>query len=387
MQLDGNWLQTKAVQAVFHLLEEGGHQAYAVGGSVRNALWGEPVSDIDVSTDARPDRVAELARKAQIKFVPTGVEHGTLTLVVDGVAIEVTTFRRDVETDGRRAVVAFADHIEEDAHRRDFTVNAIYADRTGRILDPLNGLEDIAARRIRFIDDPELRIREDALRILRFFRFQAWYADPALGIEPEGLAACAQNGELLDQLSAERVTVEIKKLLSAFDPAPAIATMDHAGLLQRVLPGATAGLLAPLIDLETGRPASWPRRLAVLGGLNVSGRLRLSKKETASLEAISAAAENGIDPKRNGYLFGADAAIDAALVCAASTGTSPPQELQELARAGAAQEFPVKPNMLIPPLSAGPELGRVLKSLEEAWIASDFTASREDLLAGVAISD
>jgi len=379
MKVKGDWLEKDAVQRVFQLLLNGGHQAFAVGGSVRNALLGVEVNDVDISTNAMPDRVVELADAAGVKSVPTGFDHGTITLVVDGTAIEVTTFRKDVETDGRRAVVAFADTIEIDARRRDFTINAIYADRDGEIHDPLGGVSDIKPTRIRFIDDPDLRIKEDALRILRFFRFHAWYAGEGAGIDPDGFAACASHADLIDTLSAERVGAEMKKLLAAPDPAPAIAAMEHSGILFRVLPGATAGLLAPLVHLEGGFGASWDRRLACLGGVSVAQNLRLSKQELKRLQQITEAIETGLDVERNGYLYGVECAVDAALVLSASAGSALPENLVDRANSGAVQVFPIKANMFIPPLKAGPQIGRTLKTLEEEWIASGFSLSESDL--------
>ncbi|MEO0704030.1 MAG: CCA tRNA nucleotidyltransferase, partial [Pseudomonadota bacterium] len=164
-------------QTVCRTLEDAGHMAYFVGGCVRNAVMGVAASDVDIATDATPDDVMRIADAAGLRAVPTGIDHGTVTLVIDGTPFEVTTFRRDVATDGRRAVVAFSGDMEEDARRRDFTMNALYADRHGWLHDPVVGLADAQARRVRFIDDPVQRIREDYLRILRFFRFSAWYAD------------------------------------------------------------------------------------------------------------------------------------------------------------------------------------------------------------------
>ena len=192
MILDTDWLHHPGTQALCSALEVEGFHALFVGGCVRNGLLGLPSDDIDISTDARPDRVMQIARGAGFKSVPTGIDHGTVTIIADGLPHEVTTFRRDVETDGRRAVIAFADRVEEDAMRRDFTMNALYADAKGRVIDPLGtGVADLQARRLRFIGDPHDRIREDYLRILRFFRFHAHYGDPAGGLDADGLAACA----------------------------------------------------------------------------------------------------------------------------------------------------------------------------------------------------
>ena len=190
MKVTGDWLKGP-VQSVFAAVEAGGHRIFAVGGCVRNALLHEPISDVDLATDAHPDRVVDLCEAAGLKVVPTGIDHGTVTVIAEGQGFEVTTFRKDVETDGRRAVVAFSTDLKTDAERRDFTINALYADRDGVLHDPLGGLADVPVRRVRFINNAHDRIREDALRILRFFRFYATYGDPGEGLDPDGLSACA----------------------------------------------------------------------------------------------------------------------------------------------------------------------------------------------------
>ena len=242
MQISGDWLTNPATQAVCAALTGAGAQALFVGGCVRNALLGLPVADIDIATDAPPDRVITLCNAAGLRVVPTGIEHGTVTVLSGDIAHEVTTFRRDVTTDGRRATVAFATDITTDAARRDFTMNALYARPNGTVVDPLGGLPDLLARRVIFVGDATARIREDYLRILRFFRFHAWYADPNAGIDAEGLAACAALADGLRQLSRERVSAEMIKLLGAPDPAPAVAAMAQAGILARILPGAMASV-------------------------------------------------------------------------------------------------------------------------------------------------
>ena len=266
-RIDAPWLAAPATQAVCAALTGAGHQALLVGGCVRNALLGRPVADIDLATDARPEAVIDLARRAGLKPVPTGVEHGTVTVVAEGRPFEVTTFRRDVATDGRRATVAFSTDLAEDAARRDFTMNALYCRPDGALVDPLGGLADLRAGRVRFVGDPAARIAEDYLRILRFFRIHAWYGDPAGGLDPEGLAACAALQEGLARLSRERVGAEMTKLLAAADPAPAVAAMAAAGILGRVLPGADARALAPLVHAEAAAGAAprWQRRAAALG--------------------------------------------------------------------------------------------------------------------------
>nr|WP_274705670.1 CCA tRNA nucleotidyltransferase [Salipiger pentaromativorans] len=363
------------------MLEAAGHVAYVVGGCVRNALMGVPVADVDIATDARPERVVALAEAAGLKPVPTGIDHGTVTVVAEGIGHEVTTFRADVETDGRRAVVRYSDDIAEDAMRRDFTMNALYADARGLVLDPLGGLPDLEARRVRFIRDAGERIREDYLRILRFFRFSAWYGDPEMGVDPEALAGIAANLDGLASLSAERVGQELARLLSAPDPAPSIAVMEQVGVLARVLPGASARSLAPLVAIEEalGLAPDPMRRLAVLGVFD--GRaLRFSKARQRQLEAYQSLISHLAGPAETAYRHGAAMAWDIAALRAASLEQPvPPDTADEIAK-GTAAVFPVRPRDLMPGLQ-GAALGDALRALEARWIASGFTLSRADLLA------
>ena len=378
MRITGHWLEREETQAVLACLTAGGWRALLVGGCVRNALLQQPVADVDIATDARPETVTELAEKAGFHVVPTGIDHGTVTVVSGGIPHEVTTFRRDVETDGRRAVVAFSDRIAEDAVRRDFTVNALYAQADGQVIDPLGGLPDLQARRLRFVGDAETRIREDYLRILRFFRFHAWYGDPQEGLDPEGLAACAALSDGLETISRERIGAEMRKLLAAPDPAPAVAAMQQAGVLLRILPGADSRALAPLVHLEGGLPPRWQRRLAVLGGQDRGLRLRLSNPEKRQMAALEQALSSLDSPAVLGWRMGAVGAADAVLARAALTGAPPEGWQAEVAR-GAAAEFPVKAADL--PALSGATLGRRLKALEGQWCASGLRLTRDQLLA------
>lgn len=342
MRVTGEWFFADHTQSVCGMLTAAGHRALFVGGCVRNALLGAPVTDIDIATDARPDRVMELAEAAGLKAVATGFDHGTVTVIAGHLPHEVTTFRRDVETFGRHAVVAFAETADEDAHRRDFTMNALYATPAGEVIDPLGGLPDLVARRVRFIDDADARIREDYLRILRFFRFHAWYGDPGGGLDPDGLAACAANADGLAHLSRERVGAEIKKLLSAPDPGQSVGAMAQSGVLAHSLPGAAPDLLAPLVDLERswGLAADPIRRLAALGGECHAERLRLSKAEGRKLARLHDAMGRPDGPAALGYRLGLTDARDAVLLRAAALSTPPPPgALDDIAR-GAAAEFP-----------------------------------------------
>ncbi len=382
MTLTGDWIDAGETQDVCRMLEAAGHRALMVGGCVRNALLGVAVNDIDISTDARPETVVALAEAAGMKAVPTGIEHGTVTVVCRGVPFEVTTFRKDVETDGRRAVVAFSDDVESDARRRDFTVNALYATRKGAMIDPLGGLPDIEARRIRFIDDAETRIREDYLRILRFFRFHAAYGDPDEGLDPDGLAACAALADGIDGLSKERIGAEMGKLLAAHDPAPSVAAMRQAGVLAHVLAGADDRALAPLVHLEERHQVSPEavRRLAVLGGENPIEALRLSRKNARRLEVLRDEAAGTKTPEALGYFHGSQTARDIVLFRAALFEMPVPRDAFAAAELGANAVFPVSAQDLMPTLQ-GPALGKALKTLEDAWIASGFTLDRQALLA------
>ncbi|AHD02605.1 CCA tRNA nucleotidyltransferase [Leisingera methylohalidivorans] len=379
MRIDQPWLKDPATQAVCKAVMGDGAQVLFVGGCVRNALLGEAVSDMDIATDALPGQVVALAGRAGIKAVPTGIDHGTVTLIKNGIPHEITTFRKDVATDGRRAVVAYSTEITEDARRRDFTMNAIYARPDGEIVDPLGGMADLQKRRIRFIGTAENRIREDYLRSLRYFRFHAWYGDHTLGFDPNALAAIAANLEGLATLSKERVGAEIMKLLAAPDPAPAVAAMRQAGVLAQILPGSDDRALAPLIHLEANRPASALRRLGALGGHGLKDALRLSKAQASHLETVREAAAGAAGAGELGYRIGAEQALDAMLLRTAMLEQPVSPTLETDIALGAGMVFPVKARDLLPDLK-GPALGSALKKMETEWVASGFSLSREQLL-------
>lgn len=380
MKITGDWIGEGTLQRVLGCLTDAGHQALLVGGCVRDGLLGVPVGDLDISTDALPETVRDLALAQGFKVVPTGIAHGTVTVVAEGRPHEITTFRRDVETDGRRAVVAYSDRIEEDAIRRDFTMNALYADAAGRVIDPLGGLPDLMARRVRFVGRPEDRIREDYLRILRFFRFYATHGDPDAGLDPEGLAACAALSAGIDTLSRERVGHEMRKLLAAADPAPAVAAMQAAGILAHVLPGADSRALAPLVHLEAGCTSDAIRRLAAIGGEDPPDALRLSRDEARRLDLLKEGTASTAGAGELAYRHGLSVACDVFLLRAAVMGMSVPPGWRAEAERGAAAQFPLRAADLSDRFQ-GPALGARLKELETRWIASDFELSREQLLA------
>ncbi|MFK7751977.1 MAG: CCA tRNA nucleotidyltransferase [Sedimentitalea sp.] len=378
-QITAPWLTDATSQKVCRALTCDGNDVLFVGGCVRNALLGASVSDLDLATNARPEITMKLAQSAGLAAIPTGIAHGTITVVADNRPFEVTTFRKDVSTDGRRAVVAFSDDICEDAQRRDFTMNALYARPDGNVIDPLNGLTDLFARRVRFIGQAEQRIREDYLRSLRYFRFHAWYGDTEAGFDPEALASIAQELEGIATLSRERVGAELCKLLAAPDPAPAIATMQHCGLLHQILPGSDSAALTRLIHIETQahQPARPMVRLAALGGL--VDTLRLGKSTMRDLETTRKAALSVQGAPELGHRLGASMALDALALRSALMEAPWDSAWATQVSTGASAVFPVTGVDLMPAFS-GAALGAQLKWLKSQWIASGFRLTKSALL-------
>ena len=398
-----DWMAAPATRAVIGALQAhgGAEAARFVGGCVRNAILERPIDDIDIATPLRPEAVMQALKAAGLKFVPTGVEHGTVTAIAQGKPFEVTTLRRDVETDGRRAVVAFTTDWAEDAQRRDFRMNALYMDAEGRLYDPVGcGVEDALAGRVVFVGDPETRIREDYLRILRFFRFRAWYGRGP--IDEAGLEACAVLKSGLNQLSAERVSKELLKLLAADDPREAVDLMARTGVLEAVLPGPkTPDRLARLVgiqreilgagDAELRLAALLPSDPAV--ALKEAARLRLSK---AQRERLAAAAEPEpaltLDlrpPAVRGLLYrlGVRAFCDRVLLAWAARpdpGSESEAWLALLTQADgwSAPRFPLSgQDAAAAGLAPGPAMGRALRDAEAYWVEHDFQPTRADLLS------
>lgn len=375
-----DFLADTAAQALCTALEDAGHRAYFVGGCVRNAVMAVPISDIDIATDAVPDQVVDLSGKAGFRAIPTGIDHGTITVVIDGQPFEVTTFRRDVATDGRRAVIAFSTNLAEDARRRDFTMNALYADRHGRITDPMHGLEDARAGRVRFIEDAGQRIREDYLRTLRFFRFSAQYASGDAAWDANALAGIAANLDGLETLSAERVGSEMLKLLAAPDPGPALSVMQQTGVLGCILPGADPTYVGPLIHLEqmVDAPIDPIARLAALGGQDVENRLRLSRRDQRHLDSIRDLSTAVGSPKILGQIGGVDVGRAAFLLRSAYANVPATAAQLEDISTGASAIFPINAKDL--PHLKGPTLGAELKALKQVWLDSGLSKTKDDLL-------
>jgi len=377
-----DWLTADATRAVMAALAAAGGTDCArfVGGCVRNAVLGAPIDDVDIATVLTPEAVVKALKAAGLKSVPTGMEHGTVTAISERQPFEITTLRRDVSTDGRRATVAFTDDWAEDAARRDFRLNALYADADGLILDPTGaGYEDALAGRIVFVGEPEQRIREDYLRILRFYRFFAWYGRGAPDVA--AVEACAALAEGVEQLSAERVSKELLKLLAAPDPRAAVRLMDQAGVLGRVAPQpesltlfeAMVGISAdPVLRLSALLPdeAEAVRAAALKLRLSNAQRDRLveavaeridpAMSEAETRAAIWRAGRQAVEDRLyRAWASGADAGVVQRLLALATAWTPPklPVGGKDLARLG---------------LQPGPETGRLLKAFEDGWIADDF---------------
>ncbi len=380
MRIAQDWLTSETTQHVCDVLTKQGAQVFLVGGCVRNALIGAPVSDIDIATDATPTDVISLAKQAGVKAIPTGIDHGTITLVHKGTPFEVTTFRKDVATDGRRAVVAFATDIADDAARRDFTMNALYARPDGQIVDPLGGYADLEARRFRFIGDADARIKEDYLRVLRYFRFHAWYGDQDAGFDQDALAAIAQNLDGLVKISRERMGAEFLKLLAAKDPVRSVAAMRQVGVLHRILSGSDDRSLGPLVHMDANFTPDTCLRLAALGGENPREDLRLSKAIAARCDTFRKQAIGTMSAAEMGYRYDADIARGSMFLRTALLELPVPETMECDISEGVAARFPISARDLMTDLS-GAALGKRLKDLEDLWIKSGFSLSREALLA------
>jgi poly(A) polymerase len=371
-----------AVRRLLAALGGGGIEARFVGGCVRNWLIGQAIDDIDIAVDKPPETVIRALEAAEVKVVPTGLSHGTVTAIVEGRPFEITTLRRDVETDGRRAVVAFTDDWRADASRRDFTFNALYADPDGTLYDYFDGRADLAAGRVRFIGDPDQRIAEDRLRVLRFFRFYAWYGRPP--IDPAGFDASRRNAASVRSLSGERVRKELLRLLRAPASADALEAMAEVGALDHWLPEyAGTALLRALIAREEKADAL--RRLAAILAPNadagvVGRRLKLSTQETLRLQVMLEPMGEERDLRVLLYRLGPTLFVDRVLLLGELLGDW--RAALELARTWTPPALPVGgADALKLGLRPGPRVGELLEAVERWWIEGGFAADRAACLA------
>ena len=391
---DALWLNEPGLRRVFAAIASAGGEARVAGGAVRNALLGEAVADIDVATTLLPDQIMKAGKKAGLGVHPTGIDHGTVTLTCDGIPYEVTALRVDAETFGRKARVAFTSDWEKDARRRDFTVNALYCDADGKIFDFVEGYRDILRKRIKFIDDPQARIKEDYLRILRFFRFHARYGAGAP--DSPGLAACMKLKTGLDHLSAERIHQELFKLLVAPRVVPTLRVMATNDILRHVIPYKdqfsalarmtkidSANDLAPDALCRIVLIAAEPEKLKVL--------LKLSNDEDKRITGMAAA--TALSPKlweREQrvilYQTGVQGWLDSVRLAWARSGAKPDDTdwnlMMKLPERGPIPTLPVNGRHLMNlGVPAGPELGEMLRCIEDWWIAADFKPDKKELLA------
>ena len=396
-----SWLSDPRLAKVVAALERGGGEARIVGGAVRQALVGRPVHEVDVATTVTPDQTIALSEAAGLKAVPTGIDHGTITVIADGAPYEVTTLRRDVETDGRRAVVAYTTDWAEDAARRDFTMNALYAALDGTLFDPLGGYRDTVARHVRFIGDPHDRIREDYLRILRLFRFHAELGRGA--IDAPGLAAAAELRAGLATLSRERVRQELLRLLAARGAGAVVPAMVRAGIFDALaLSPVALDRFERLIAIERalGRTGDHLLRLAALlwnphdqaSPSNLGPLLRLSRAEAGRLKAACVDQEiaaGWTDRQARHLVFraGNAAAVDRTVLAWAGDRDAAPDDtrwraLCDVMSTWQSPELPLKGRDLrAAGMASGPDLGRLLEEVEDWWVENDFAPSHAELLA------
>jgi poly(A) polymerase len=396
--LEAPWLRSGPAARVLGLLNGNGEEARVIGGAVRNALLKIPVGDIDIATTALPEEVIRRAKAAGIKCVPTGIEYGTVTLVVDKHPFEVTTLREDTETFGRKARVAFGRDWVRDAERRDFTINGMSVDAQGVVHDHVGGLEDISAKRVRFIGEPDLRIKEDYLRILRFFRIHAAFG--AGEPDRDGYLACIRGRAGLATLSAERLRMEMVKLMVADGAAGAIAAMADSGLLLSILGGvAYTGPLTAMIAAERalGLKPDAARRLGALAvavtedARRLATRLRLTNAETKALDSMGhrwwrLAGMDEATARRRLYRLGEDRYRDRLMLAWARAGgdadSAAWRQLATLPERWRAPKFPLKAADFIGRgIAEGPDLGQVLRLAEDAWLAADFPRDEAELKA------
>ncbi len=406
---DQAWFQDPALGRVLALLNADGGEGRVVGGAVRNSLMGLAVADIDIATTLLPDAVTERAAAAGIKAVPTGIDHGTVTLVIDGRPFEVTTLRADVETDGRRAKVAFSTDWQTDAERRDLTINALYADASGEVIDLVGGLGDIEKRNIRFIGDAATRIAEDYLRILRFFRFFAWYGSGRP--DAEGLKASSAARSKLKTLSAERVWSELRKLLAADDPGRALLWMRQVAVLTEILPETEKwGIDAIPALVATEKALGWaPDPLLRLAAIvppdaarleALAARLKLSNAEAAYFKAWAKAAPVNDEISTAGferllYRNGTEGiVVRLKLALGVARGKAEGGSFDEMSRSARLSklldharlwnkpQFPLNgADVMAAGIPAGPKVGEILSTLENQWVEENFVSDRAALLA------
>ena len=376
------WLRNPSAQKLSKLYKSFGYQVLFVGGCVRNTILKMPVTDIDLATDAQPEEIIKIAKENNIRFVPTGLAHGTITLIIDNKNYQITTFRTDFDHDGRYAKVEFTESLLLDASRRDLTINALYCNHVGEVIDPLNGLDDIKKQKIKFIGNPNERIKEDNLRILRFFRFQAIYGNKNLEIDSIALEACHNHKSKLAALSKERITGELRKILSAPNPLEVIIKMNETGVLNELFQNVSIDSLEAYLKTEEKFKINinWLGRLLSLQVTQEEESLKLTRCEFKFLKQTKSAIENQIHVLEFSYYNGVENGKIYSILQNFRHNIILSKNLLNQINSLATKKFPITAKDLMPEIR-GKKLGEALRSLEDRWIKSNFTLSKKDLLA------
>ena len=376
------WLRNPSAQKLSKLYKSFGYQVLFVGGCVRNTILKMPVTDIDLATDAQPEEIIKIAKENNIRFVPTGLAHGTITLIIDNKNYQITTFRTDFDHDGRYAKVEFTESLLLDASRRDLTINALYCNHVGEVIDPLNGLDDIKKQKIKFIGNPNERIKEDNLRILRFFRFQAIYGNKNLEIDSIALEACHNHKSKLAALSKERITSELRKILSAPNPLEVIIKMNETGVLNELFQKVSIDSLEAYLKTEEKFKINinWLGRLLSLQVTQKEESLKLTRCEFKFLKQTKSAIENQIHVLEFSYYNGVENGKIYSILQNFRHNIILSKNLLNQINSLATKKFPITAKDLMPEIR-GKKLGEALRSLEDRWIKSNFTLSKKELLA------
>ncbi len=385
-EFDKVWNSDSTLKTLIHSLESSGGVAYLVGGCVRNTILGKPFTDIDIATDLLPEQVVKISKKEGYKVIQTGLSYGTVTIVNAGRKFEVTTFRSDIKTYGRKASVKFTADIKLDAMRRDFTMNSIYMNISGEIIDPLGSLDDLLEKKIKFIGNPSERIEEDNLRILRFFRFLAEFNKGRSDIDQDTMEALYKYKKEVKSLSRERIWMELKRILSVPEPQHIFSIMIEKGILDEVFPPIEIEGLSKVITAEKKYSVS-PSHLVRLFSLNKSiGKkwahyVSLTSNEAKILEFIKESLVHYKDLKTVAYKFGRVVAEGWLLNYDDGFSEMIPSKISEIIDNGCNTFFPVSGVDLLEEMEEGPELGRQMEWLEDLWIKSGFTMGKKELLS------
>jgi len=386
MQINSEWIKSKSLQNILKIFKKADHNAYLVGGCVRNSILNLPVNDIDISTDAKPEETLDLFKTGSFKATPTGFSHGTVTVVSEGIPYQITTMRSDQNTDGRHANVSFSDNITADAERRDFTINALYADPTGKIIDPIEGLKDFQPLKIKFIGNANNRIQEDYLRILRFFRFHAQFSDLVEDFERDALDAIKDNKNSLKFLSKERVWNELQKILLSKDPSRALLEMSKIGVLEKISINRGIKSIKNLISIEEkmGIKPEAIRRLVALTRDTEIKSLNLSRKEARKFSLLKSLLEKNFDPAELVYQFNKEIAQSMLAISTFNQGAK--LNLIDVTKIEKACLYPCPiSGAHLSKYMSGEDVGVKLKEAQSIWIKSNFKSDSAKILSGLGI--